>query len=97
MLAGIVADNVLVQARTREPVLGTQNGEQRQMQRRFEWELETANTDMPGFLRLTVNIREGDNPQILMTRTAFYSQQKNLPPVPLPAPPTDIDTPETEE
>ncbi|MBC6412845.1 MAG: type II secretion system protein GspI, partial [Hyphomonadaceae bacterium] len=63
-----------------EPVLGRQDGEQTQMGRKFDWELDIERTDVPGFLELTVNVRAQDTSQVLITRTAYLSQQRRTAP-----------------
>lgn len=74
MLGGVIADNVLVRARHDRIRLGVQTGEETQMGRRYAWELETVTTDVAGFLRMTVKVREDDKEQVIMSRTAYRSQ-----------------------
>ena len=71
MLAGIVADNVLTDARYERLQVGTRSGRQAQMSREFEWELLTQSTDVEDFWRMTVSVRLENADQVLIQRSAY--------------------------
>ncbi len=71
MLAGIVADNVLTEARYTRLQTGSRTGQEAQMSRDFDWELETLETDVDGFFQMVVRVRKADDSQVLMERIAF--------------------------
>ena len=71
MLAGIVADNVLTNARYERLQVGTRSGSEDQMSRRYDWELLTQTTDVEGFWRMTVSVRSDNGEQVLISRSAY--------------------------
>ena len=74
MLAGIVADNQIVETRRRlsnRP----RRGEETQMSRVFAYDVAITQTEAKMLYRIVVNVRDknnGDDNQILVTRTAFF-------------------------
>ena len=72
--ADIVADNVLIRARMKPPVIGKDSGKEQARGQDFEWELITTRTELEGFLRLDVKVLDGSGVDILMTRTAYLRQ-----------------------
>ena len=75
MLAGIVADNVLTQARYEPVRIGGRRGSENQMGRDFEWDLETQTTEADGFYQFTVNVNLENSDQVLVQRTAYLREK----------------------
>ena len=76
MLAGIVADNVIVEARRERRVeLGERTGEEKARGREFEWVREIRATDLEGFFRISVKVKLLNQEQVIMERVAFRSGQ----------------------
>ena len=73
--AGIVADNRIVQARLKPLKVGTETGTEDVAGRIYEWREEILETQSAGFFRIVVTIRERDKDQIIITRTAFRTDQ----------------------
>lgn len=73
-LAGIAADNILIRARMEPLRAGKQSGEAKQMGRSFRYTLTTSETEASGFYRLRVEIRRGEETQIILSRDAFRGQ-----------------------
>ncbi len=71
MLAGIIADNVIVEARREKLKLGETDGEETAKGRPFIWVQETTETEMENFYRIVVTVRDKTGEQILIERTAF--------------------------
>ena len=71
MLAGVVADNQLVLARQSRLETGTKTGEETVMDRAFEFELITSETEVKDFFQLTVKVSADETEQVLVERTAF--------------------------
>ena len=71
MLASVVADNQLILSRLDRLETGTKRDEETVMSRNFEFEVETAETEVENFYRLIVRVTPEDSEQILITRTAF--------------------------
>jgi len=69
--AGIVADNRIVQVRLKPFKIGVSTGTEDVAGRVYEWREEVLETQSAGFFRIVVDIRERDQDQIIMTRTAF--------------------------
>jgi len=69
--AGIVADNRIVQARLKPFKIGTSMGTETTAGRNYEWREEISETESDGFYRISVTIRQRDNDQVIITRTAF--------------------------
>ena len=72
-VAGIVADNQLILAQTdgRALRLGTNKDVVEMNGQKWDWELRVEETELDGFLRLVVNVREENQDRILISRTAF--------------------------
>jgi len=71
-VASVVADNVIVEARRAQDIrLGSVTGEEEAMGRNFEWEQEIETTELEGFFKITVRVREGDQEAVIAERTAF--------------------------
>ncbi|NNC38119.1 MAG: type II secretion system minor pseudopilin GspI [Hyphomonadaceae bacterium] len=72
-VAGIIADNQLILAQTDERGLrvGTSQETVEMNGQKWDWDLRVEETDLDGFLRLVVNVREENQDRILISRTAF--------------------------
>lgn len=70
-LAAIVADNEIAKLDLITISAGKREGQQSQMGRDFEYVIETENTDVNGFFKVIVTVREEDQTQALIQRTAF--------------------------
>lgn len=72
-IAGIIADNQIILAlNSDQPLRPGAKTEQLEMNGlKWDWELLTEETEMDGFLKLTLNVRAADNERIIITRTAF--------------------------
>lgn len=70
-LAGIVADNALVQSRLQPLEVGTVTGEQTQMGREFLYTVTTASTPVPNFYSIDVSVRKDGFDQVVISRQAF--------------------------
>jgi general secretion pathway protein I len=70
-LAGIAADNILIRARIQPLRPGTQQGEAAQLGRVFSYTLTTSETEAAEFYRLRVEIRRGEEEQLILSRDAF--------------------------
>jgi len=74
-LAGIVADNVIVDARLDKDVkVGGTSGEETARGRAFEWTQEIATTDVENFFKITVKVTKENDSQVLIERVAFRSR-----------------------
>lgn len=74
MLAGIVADNVIIEARRERTIeVGERRGEETSFGRDFEWTREIQTTDLEGFYKIVVKVRLVNFEQVVMERTAFRS------------------------
>ncbi len=71
MLASIVADNQLILARQAPLQLGSDSGVETAMSRRFDYRIETSRTETPEFYRILITVRQQDQEQVLIERTAF--------------------------
>lgn len=71
MLAGIVADNQVILARKEPANPGVEAGEATSMSRIFEYEVETAKTDVEGLMSLAVKVRIQGRDQVIAERKAF--------------------------
>lgn len=74
-LAGIVADNALVQSRLRPVKLGTQTNTVEQMGQTFSYTVTTAKTQVTDFYSLEVSVKKESQQQVLISRQAFRSAQ----------------------
>ena len=83
--AAVIADNQLVMARKFDITKGRRTGQSEVMGRDFNYAVETADTDTPGFYKITIDVRAGaaDAGQVIVRRTGFVSarQQQSAPPV----------------
>ena len=70
-LAAIVADNEIAKLDLITLSAGKREGEQSQMGRDFEYVVETETTDVSGFYKVIVTVREEDQSQALIQRTAY--------------------------
>lgn len=71
MLASIVADNVIVEARRKEVKLGEDDGEATAKGHQYVWEKEIEATDLENFYRITIKVRRADDQQVLVERVAY--------------------------
>lgn len=76
MLAGIVADNVLVEARRKELNKGEKNGEEKAKGMEFLWTQNIIETEMKGFYEIKVTVKGKINDQVLIERVAYRSGEK---------------------
>lgn len=77
MLAGVVADNVIVEARREKDIsLGEKDGEEIAKGRKFEWAQDITATEMENFYRIVVKVRAADSEQVLIERTGFRSTKE---------------------
>jgi len=76
MLAGVVADNVIIEARRKPLTLGEKDGEETAKGRKFIWAQDVTETEMEKFYQIVVTVREDDNEQVLVQRTAFRGETK---------------------
>lgn len=74
-IAGIVADNQLILALSGSKALrkGRQNDVSKMAGRDWHWDIITNATAQPNFYKLTITVRQNNNPHVLITRTAFAS------------------------
>ena len=71
-VAGVVADNVLIDARREQRIeLGEEQGEEKAMGRTFTWEREILKTDLENFFRINVRVLDEEGQRLLMERTAY--------------------------
>ncbi len=71
-VAGVVADNVLVEARREQRLeLGSSQGQETSLGQEFAWEREITSTDMENFFRITVRVRHEGKDGVLIERTAY--------------------------
>lgn len=70
-LAGIVADNVIVEARRKDLVLGERDGEETAKGRTFIWVQEVSKTEMENFYQIIVKVKDRNTEQVLVERKAF--------------------------
>lgn len=70
--AGVVADNQLIHARMRDPVIGTKSGQEEAGGQTYNWRLETVETPQAGLLELRVSVSQADD--VFVTRRAWLSE-----------------------
>lgn len=70
--ASVVADNQLIHARMRRPIIGTQSGREDAGGQAYNWRIETVETPQAGLLELRVSVSQGDD--VFVTRRAWVSQ-----------------------
>ena len=75
--AGVVADNALIRARFRAPVLGVQTGQDSAGGQAYDWQVETLATERAGMFEFiaTVSKDDGKDKNWLITRRAYRSVQ----------------------
>lgn len=73
MLAGIVAENLLVEvmANNNTPQLRTETGVEALGGVDWQWTRVTAETPVNGMVRITIDIRQEDSEQVIRTLSAF--------------------------
>jgi len=69
--ASVVADNQLIYARMRTPVIGTKSGREEAGGQSYNWQIETVETPQDGLLELRVTVSQGDD--VFVTRRAWLS------------------------
>jgi len=67
--AGVVADNQLILARLRRPVIGTKSGQEEAGGQRYSWRVETTETPQQGLLELRVSVSQDDD--VFVTRLSW--------------------------
>lgn len=70
--AGVVADNQLIYARMRRPVIGTKSGREEAGGQSYSWQLETAKTPQDGLLELRISVSQEDD--VFVTRRAWLTE-----------------------
>jgi len=70
-LAGIVADNALIQARMQPLKLGAASGSEVQMSQTFTYTVTTTKTAIDNFYSLDVRVKRDGSEHVIMTRQAF--------------------------
>ena len=71
-VAGVVADNVLIDARREQRLeLGEERGEDGSMGRTFTSQREILATDQDNFFRINVRVLDADGERLLIERTAY--------------------------
>lgn len=75
-IAGIVADNVLIAqiSRTPDRILDKQNLK-KMAGREWRWRVETQPTERANFFRITVNVYEQGQPQLIVSRFAIVRRK----------------------
>ena len=76
MLAGVVADNVIVEARRKSINLGEKDGEEIAKGRTFKWRQDIAETEMENFYKIVVTVMDDRDDRVLVQRTAYRGTQK---------------------
>ena len=71
--ASVIADNQLIYARMRRPVVGTKSGREEAGGQAYDWQVETAKTPQAGLFELRVSVSQDDD--IFMTRRAWSSEE----------------------
>lgn len=71
MVAGVIADNQLILSRQNALKVGIKTGETDAMSRSYTYQVETIETESPGFYRLIVRVKAKDQEQVIVERTAF--------------------------
>jgi len=76
-IAGIIADNQIILALNDDrPLRAGSKTEQVEMNgRNWDWELLVENTDVDGFVKLTMNVRAEDDDRVIISRNAFAQLQ----------------------
>lgn len=69
--ASVVADNQLILARMKKPVIGTKSGREEAGGQTYSWRLETVETPQKGLLELRVSVSQEED--VFVTRRAWLS------------------------
>lgn len=76
-VAGVVADNVLVEARRLDRLeIGEEQGQETSMGREFEWVREISPTDRENLFKIIVQVKEENQEGFLVERIAFRTKAK---------------------
>ncbi len=75
MLAGVIADNQIVLARSQPLKIGSQFGEASAMSRVYEYNLVTRKTETHNFYEIKIKVNLKDSEQTLIERTAYRKGQ----------------------
>ena len=70
--ASVVADNQLIYARMRSPVVGTKSGREEAGGQTYNWKVETVKTPQAGLLELRVSVSQDED--VFVTRRAWLSE-----------------------
>jgi len=70
--ASVVADNQLIYARMRRPVIGTRSGREEAGGQSYNWQIETVETAQNGLLELRVIVSQDND--VFVTRRAWLSE-----------------------
>jgi len=73
--AGIVADNQIIRARIRPLNVGVTTGEESVSGKEYDWRVEVSETESADFYRIIVSVNEVDSDQIILSRTAFRTDE----------------------
>lgn len=71
--ASVVADNQLIYARLRQPVIGIKSGREEAGGRTYNWQLEISETPQEGLLELRVSVSQDDD--VFVTRRAWLTER----------------------
>lgn len=71
--ASVIADNQLALVRAQTLRKGRVTGEGEVMGRDYVYAIDTQDTDTPGFFKVTIDVRQSENGQIIVQRTGFMS------------------------
>ncbi len=69
--ASVVADNQLILARMRRPVIGTESGSEEAGGQSYNWRIETSETPQAGLFELSVSVSQDDD--VFVIRRAWLS------------------------
>ena len=73
--ASIVAENQMILARHTTPKVGVRKGRERSGGRDFDFEIETTETELDGFLRIEVRVSDSETDLLLYEIEAFRTVQ----------------------
>lgn len=73
--AGIVADNQLIRARIEPLDVGVKTGKETVSGIDYEWRVETSETESDGFYRLIVTVNDAESDQLILSRSAFRTDE----------------------
>ena len=69
--ASVVADNQLILARMRRPVIGTISGSEEAGGQSYNWQIETLETPQEGLFELSISVSQDDD--VFVMRRAWLS------------------------